>query len=288
MTRGCGTAPSLDESTNGSLPAEDGTESTADLSSCGSTSSEDYPESILDQVDARIVRSHGEEDFAQHQEHNTVQKWLQYHDPQVGHSGPQRQSGAVDANHGSNVDAGSAQNTHRLAPVIQPMSNEMIDPRLRNTQASQHIANLASLSASIAERYNSGWPLTSLEYYARRAQLAAAAAQDQPAAQAQAQAPTANPNPPNQADNNRTAPAVPRGQGRRGQRNAVLHAQGLCVHCKKPNPDLRKKGCPACRGKRAGLTEKWRIKSGKKRPGPGNDGPGPQAPPGAGAAAAAC
>lgn len=52
----------------------------------------------------------------------------------------------------------------------------------------------------------------------------------------------------------------PRGMGKRGQRNSTLHAHGLCIWCRKPNPDLKKKGCPDCLPLRAASTAKWRRK----------------------------
>ncbi|KAH6838500.1 hypothetical protein B0I37DRAFT_358258 [Chaetomium sp. MPI-CAGE-AT-0009] len=48
------------------------------------------------------------------------------------------------------------------------------------------------------------------------------------------------------------------GTGERGRRNARLHAQGLCIWCQKPNPNLRRKGCPACLPRRAATTARWR------------------------------
>ncbi|KAH6635934.1 hypothetical protein F5144DRAFT_644289, partial [Chaetomium tenue] len=49
------------------------------------------------------------------------------------------------------------------------------------------------------------------------------------------------------------------GTGERGQRNARLHAQGLCIWCQLPNVDLRRKGCPTCRPRRAQTTARWRV-----------------------------
>lgn len=60
----------------------------------------------------------------------------------------------------------------------------------------------------------------------------------------------------------------PRGMGKRGRRNAALHARGLCIWCRKPNPDLTKKGCLECLPLRAASTADWR----KKRGGRGDDG----------------
>ncbi|KAK3295346.1 uncharacterized protein B0H64DRAFT_459506 [Chaetomium fimeti] len=48
------------------------------------------------------------------------------------------------------------------------------------------------------------------------------------------------------------------GTGERGRRNARLHADGLCIWCQRPNPDLRRKGCPACLPRRAATTARWR------------------------------
>lgn len=50
------------------------------------------------------------------------------------------------------------------------------------------------------------------------------------------------------------------GGGRRAQRSARLHAQGLCIWCRQPNPDLSKMGCPACLPKRAAKTAQYRVR----------------------------
>lgn len=65
--------------------------------------------------------------------------------------------------------------------------------------------------------------------------------------------------------NNHDAAATPshsaaKPLGVRGRRNARLVAQGRCIWCCGPNPDKRKKGCPACLPKRAAMTAKWRRK----------------------------
>jgi len=51
---------------------------------------------------------------------------------------------------------------------------------------------------------------------------------------------------------------LPHGMGRRGQESARRHAQGLCIWCKRPNPELAKKGCPECLVLRAASTAKYR------------------------------
>ncbi|KAK4155754.1 hypothetical protein C8A00DRAFT_31413 [Chaetomidium leptoderma] len=50
------------------------------------------------------------------------------------------------------------------------------------------------------------------------------------------------------------------GMGRKGQQNRRLHAQGLCIWCKQPNPALEKMGCPACLPRRADSTRRYREK----------------------------
>lgn len=50
------------------------------------------------------------------------------------------------------------------------------------------------------------------------------------------------------------------GAGKRAQRSARLHAQGLCIWCRQPNPDLTKMGCPACLPKRAAKTAQYRVR----------------------------
>jgi len=52
--------------------------------------------------------------------------------------------------------------------------------------------------------------------------------------------------------------STPHGMGRRGQQSARLHASGLCIWCRQPNPDLSKKGCPPCLRDRAARTAEYR------------------------------
>ncbi|AEO58229.1 hypothetical protein MYCTH_93590 [Thermothelomyces thermophilus ATCC 42464] len=61
-------------------------------------------------------------------------------------------------------------------------------------------------------------------------------------------------------DNDNDGEPAPRPLGTRGRRNAALVARGLCIWCRRPNPDRRKKGCPTCLPRRAGLTAEWRRK----------------------------
>ncbi|KAL2181138.1 uncharacterized protein P884DRAFT_188958 [Thermothelomyces heterothallicus CBS 202.75] len=61
-------------------------------------------------------------------------------------------------------------------------------------------------------------------------------------------------------NNDNDAEPAPRPLGTRGRRNAALVARGLCIWCRQPNPDRRKKGCPTCLPRRAGLTAQWRQK----------------------------
>ncbi|KAK3302672.1 uncharacterized protein B0T15DRAFT_577730 [Chaetomium strumarium] len=257
-------------------------------SSGGYQSSDDYPESILDTLEASLTTNRGEE--------STEQSSLPFHAPRLNQPGAMQQLGHLHVRHVDNAVAGSANNNiQALAPA--PIPDQLIDPILHEYQAIADKANAARPPSPWGGRM-----LASVEYEPRRARRAAydaaqaelAHVQARPAAfleaearsQAAAATNTHSQPSPNQAqaasdneNNRRHEPAAPRGQGERAQRNATLHALGLCVHCRRPNvPGSKKKGCPECRAKRAKLTNAWRDKTSRGQ-GPGSGGPGSQGPP---------
>jgi hypothetical protein len=276
-------------------------------SSDGYDSYDDYPESLLDEIDALLTANRDEE---------SIEGSLpRPQTPQVGQPTPLPQPNPY---HGTHVfDLVAPMNQNGQGPAVpNRIPDNMIDPIIHQYQAIADYVYAQRPPSPLGDRMP-----TSIEYEIRRlrrnhyeaaqndlttaqALLTAhlegerqrAAAARHAAEAAAAAARNNNDAAPGQAantnnNNNRrrpAPPAQPRGQGRRAQRNAVLHAAGLCVHCHKPNePGSKKKGCPECRRKRSKATNDWRIRVGR-RPGP-RGGQSPPPAPGAGAAmAAAC